>query len=446
MFTLPSHNVLDSLSDVSSSDEEEEKNNHNVSSSDGEMVMPSQRFAPVRLTEVLRKRNKIAKIRYDSSKILPKYWKRRYDLFERFDEGVQLDEESWYSVTPECIARRQAKACACDFLVDAFAGVGGNTIHFAQNCGLVLAIENCFPRLLMLQNNAGIYGVLPKIMLVCGDVETILNSLRCTQSPINPSTNTNGNNHDTMGTENSDEKCIVRTSFEMTSNPSENSTSNPQENGESSVNPPETSIPVEGDASFASDINTAETPHVLQQLDNEASSSKSDSELNQNIESITSKEGEEKSAPSIIDVIFMSPPWGGPGYTGKVFPPGSTSWNRKKRKNWLADFDEIEPTKNLGDILLLNKALSAARHACSRILLYLPRNSSIGQLIQLSWPLHQEEEGLCNGRLGNCSSCKQYLNVHIESYCLRGRQLALGLYLGDFPFLEKDIIVYNKDT
>lgn len=42
--------------------------------------------------------------------------------------------ESWYSVTPEEVARRQAEVCASDVVVDAYAGAGGNTIQFALKC------------------------------------------------------------------------------------------------------------------------------------------------------------------------------------------------------------------------------------------------------------------------------------------------------------------------
>jgi hypothetical protein len=37
-----------------------------------------------------------------------KYWMQRYTLFARFDDGVLLDVEGWFSVTPEAIAR-----CTC---------------------------------------------------------------------------------------------------------------------------------------------------------------------------------------------------------------------------------------------------------------------------------------------------------------------------------------------
>lgn len=38
-----------------------------------------------------------------------KFWDRRYDLFSRFDKGIQIDEEGLYSATPEHIALEQAK-------------------------------------------------------------------------------------------------------------------------------------------------------------------------------------------------------------------------------------------------------------------------------------------------------------------------------------------------
>ena len=39
-----------------------------------------------------------------------KYWLLRHTLFARYGEGVALDEEGWYSVTPEAIARCAASA------------------------------------------------------------------------------------------------------------------------------------------------------------------------------------------------------------------------------------------------------------------------------------------------------------------------------------------------
>ena len=68
---------------------------------------------------------------------------QRYRLWERYDEGegIRMDEESWYSVTPENIAHHIAERCRCDLIVDGFCGVGGNSIQFARTCERVIAID-----------------------------------------------------------------------------------------------------------------------------------------------------------------------------------------------------------------------------------------------------------------------------------------------------------------
>lgn len=65
-----------------------------------------------------------------------KYWCQRYLLFSQFDDGIKMDEEGWFSVTPESIARHQASRCGNGTVVDCFAGVGGNSIQFAFKCVL----------------------------------------------------------------------------------------------------------------------------------------------------------------------------------------------------------------------------------------------------------------------------------------------------------------------
>jgi trimethylguanosine synthase len=43
-----------------------------------------------------------------------------------------MDEEGWYSVTPEEIAIKQAQRYRGKVVIDCFSGVGGNTIQFAK--------------------------------------------------------------------------------------------------------------------------------------------------------------------------------------------------------------------------------------------------------------------------------------------------------------------------
>jgi len=118
--------------------------------------------------------------------VLKKYWAQRYRIFSKFDEGIMLDRgkcicknpqvcghshrfwltqalksrhvrlnlylylktvlsycydvdgcyfvEGWFSATPEKIAEHIASRCQCDVVIDAFCGVGGNSIQFALVC------------------------------------------------------------------------------------------------------------------------------------------------------------------------------------------------------------------------------------------------------------------------------------------------------------------------
>jgi trimethylguanosine synthase len=100
---------------------------------------------------------------------LRKYWHRRFNLFSRFDEGIKLDEESWYSVTPEQIAKHIAQRCKCDVIVDGFCGAGGNSIQFAFTCKRVIAIDIDPKKIELARNNAEIYGVADRIEFIVGD-------------------------------------------------------------------------------------------------------------------------------------------------------------------------------------------------------------------------------------------------------------------------------------
>ncbi|XP_042009299.1 trimethylguanosine synthase-like [Salvia splendens] len=102
--------------------------------------------------------------------LVTKYWFQRYDLFSTYDVGVKLDEEGWFSVTPEEIAASQGRRFAgAGVVIDAFAGVGGNAIQFAKVCYHVVAIEIDPMKVALASHNAKIYGVQDKIDFVVGD-------------------------------------------------------------------------------------------------------------------------------------------------------------------------------------------------------------------------------------------------------------------------------------
>ncbi|XP_050411381.1 trimethylguanosine synthase [Patella vulgata] len=109
---------------------------------------------------------------------LGKYWHQRYRLFSRFDEGIVLDRESWFSVTPEKIAKHIAERCRCDLIIDAFCGAGGNTIQFAFYCERVIAIDLDPVKIDLARRNACVYGVEDRIQFIIGDYLTLAPSLK----------------------------------------------------------------------------------------------------------------------------------------------------------------------------------------------------------------------------------------------------------------------------
>lgn len=91
--------------------------------------------------------------------VMKKYWVQRNTLFDRYDDGIILTKELWFSVTPESVSRFIANFLLKSLeqgkekvvLLDAFCGGGGNVIQF-----------------LKLSETAVVYGVdINKIHLDC---------------------------------------------------------------------------------------------------------------------------------------------------------------------------------------------------------------------------------------------------------------------------------------
>ena len=109
---------------------------------------------------------------------IAKYWAQRYRLFSRFDEGIKMDKEGWFSVTPERIAEHIAERCRCDLLIDAFCGVGGNAIQFAFTCERVIAIDIDPLKIALARHNATVYGVADRIEFIVGDYMKLIPHLK----------------------------------------------------------------------------------------------------------------------------------------------------------------------------------------------------------------------------------------------------------------------------
>lgn len=165
-----------------------ESSDNELSSCEEEAVAGDESVSPTvekKIEEVQtskRKRRKRKQRQYPpeikNNAKLRKYWQKRFSLFSKFDLGVKLDEESWYSVTPEQVARHTAERCQSDIIIDAFCGAGGNSIQFALNCKKVIAIDIDPKKIELAQNNANVYGVSDKIEFIIGDFMQLAEGLK----------------------------------------------------------------------------------------------------------------------------------------------------------------------------------------------------------------------------------------------------------------------------
>lgn len=117
---------------------------------------------------------------------LHKYWAQRHRFFVKFDEGIRLDNESWFSVTPEVIALHQASRCQSDVVVDAFCGAGGNAIQLARVCSQVIAIDIDPMKIALARHNAEIYKISHKIQFVIGNFFQLAPSLKADTVLLSP--------------------------------------------------------------------------------------------------------------------------------------------------------------------------------------------------------------------------------------------------------------------
>ncbi|XP_076945151.1 uncharacterized protein LOC143616096 [Bidens hawaiensis] len=98
-----------------------------------------------------------------------------------------MDEEGWFSVTPEEIAVRHAQRCvAGGAVVDCFAGMGGNSIQFAALGYHVIAIDIDPIKVEVASNNSKIYGVDNYIDFIVGDFLQLAPSLKGNVAFLSP--------------------------------------------------------------------------------------------------------------------------------------------------------------------------------------------------------------------------------------------------------------------
>ena len=209
-----------------------------------------------------------------------KYWDQRYRLLSKYDHGIILDEESWYSITPEVIANHITNTIInsanmynkrLNILFDGFSGCGGNAISAASSSAFqhVLAIDFDPIKSSYCQHNSYIYGVYDKITCITKDIYQVFDDIIALKTAVNTTTNTTNTADDTITDENN------------SSDSTTSSLSLLQQYRHSlsdTLSPPQ--------------INTLQTPPSA------AAAAVPDKCV----------------TPSPIDVMILSPPWGGPEY------------------------------------------------------------------------------------------------------------------------------------
>ncbi|XP_011083874.1 trimethylguanosine synthase isoform X1 [Sesamum indicum] len=117
---------------------------------------------------------------------ISKYWCQRYLLFSKFDDGIMMDEEGWFSVTPEPIAKHHAARCGDGAIVDFFTGAGGNAIQFGRRSKHVIAIDIDPKKIDYARHNAAIYGVEDNIDFIKGDSFSLAPTLKANTVFMSP--------------------------------------------------------------------------------------------------------------------------------------------------------------------------------------------------------------------------------------------------------------------
>ena len=115
-----------------------------------------------------------------------KFWRQRYYYFSKFDKGIQMDKEAWYTVTPEEIAKYTAKLIKGKTIIDGFCGCGGNVIQFSKYCSKVYAIDISESKLRMCKNNCDVYNCKNNIEFIHSDFLQMKNKIKADYIFLSP--------------------------------------------------------------------------------------------------------------------------------------------------------------------------------------------------------------------------------------------------------------------
>ena len=97
------------------------------------------------------------------------FFYKRYYYYSKYDKGIKMDYESWYSVTPESIAKYIALITRGKIIIDGFCGSGGNVIQFSKFGKKVYAIDIDKNKIDICKNNCNVYECENNIEFILDD-------------------------------------------------------------------------------------------------------------------------------------------------------------------------------------------------------------------------------------------------------------------------------------
>lgn len=112
---------------------------------------------------------------------------RRRELFARWHEGIEVDDEGLFGLTPEALALRIA-AGARGVVIDGTCGAGAISIALARqpDVSRVVAVDVDAGRLAMARHNARVYGVEDRVEWVCAEAAVVVAERRADLLVLDP--------------------------------------------------------------------------------------------------------------------------------------------------------------------------------------------------------------------------------------------------------------------
>lgn len=131
----------------------------------------------IKTEQSIKKKKKKENIQRNELDDILCFQRRKLHLFSKYNlfENILIDDQMWYSITPEIYAKRTAIYCKkkIDYtvLLDGFCGLGGNLIQFAANNknAFIVGIDSCIERVENAKKIAKIYKVENQCDFICGD-------------------------------------------------------------------------------------------------------------------------------------------------------------------------------------------------------------------------------------------------------------------------------------